>query len=292
MGNNNSTNTNDINELLNRIFPGSLATVIVVALAIAGLSRVGCSNIVTPAGHEGYIKTKPLLGVAEFDGIQIGPTSTGWVWRRDVLNADVRPKTYSESMEILTASGLQLRFRAHARIQLRTGSIKDVVERFGGAHWYESNVQQQFRSVVRSKVQPLKPFEVKDQMEQLGSDMLGELQKRYEKTPIDFLSLDIGNIEYPDIVVESVVRKFVTKEDNERKDVELKIAQREIDIGIAEAQGVSDSQKIVSTTLDSMFLQYEALKAIEKLADSKNTTFLIMPFSKNGTAPLIMNMDK
>jgi hypothetical protein len=37
-----------------------------------------------------------------------------------------------------------------------------------------------------------------------------------------------------------------------------------------------------------MFLQFEALRAIEELAGSPNTTFLMMPMGKNASTPVLM----
>ena len=273
-------------------WPYVVGVVVVIGLAFAGIQRVGCVNVTTPPGHQGYIKSNPIFGEAEYVGIQKGPTSTGWVWRQKVVNIDTRERTYSEGMRILTAERLELSFRAHARIKLREGSVKAVVEKFGGADWYQANVQQQLRSVMRPKVQELKAFEVKNRMAEIAQAVLRDMQKRYAKTPIEFLSVDIGDIQYPGVVVQSLVRKFVTNEDNERKDIELRIARRQIDIGIAEARGVADAQLIIRTTLDPMFVQYEALKAVEKLAGSKNTTFIVAPYSSGSQSPIIMSLDK
>jgi len=270
--------------------PAAVAAGILTVVLVAGLSRAGCVNVYTPAGHEGYLKSKPIFGAAEFVGIQVGPTSTGWVWRQEVVNIDVRPKTYSEVMTIPTKDRLQLSFRAHARIRLRRGRVKDVVEKFGGENWYKANVQDQFRSAVRAEVQQLKAFEVKSRMSEISDAVLAAMKVRYKDDPVEFLSINIGNIEYPEKVVAAVVDKFVTNEDNDRKDIELKIAQRQIEIGIAEAQGVADAQQIIRTTLDPMFLQYKALKAIEDMAESPNTTFLVMPYSENGNQPMILSL--
>lgn len=275
-----------------RLLYAAMPFVLAGIIGLSIVNRVGCVNLPTPPGHEGYIKSRPIVGAAEFKGIQHGPTSTGWKWRLAVINIDMRPRTYSESMRIITAERLELKFRAHARMRLRRGSVRQVVEKFGGANWYQANVQQQLRSVMRSKVQRLKAFEVKSRMAEIAGDVLKDMQKRYAKTPIELLSVDIGDIQYPTVVVKSVVRKFVTNEDNERKDIELRIAQRQIDIGIAEAKGVADAQTVITTTLDPMFVQYEALKAVEQLAGSKNTTFIVMPMGKSGNAPIIMNVGK
>ena len=273
-----------------KALPAAAAAVILTVIVVAGLSRVGCVNAQTPPGHEGYIKSKPLFGSAEFVGTQAGPTSTGWVWRQEVVNVDMRPRTYSEAMTIPTKDRLQLSFLAHARIRLRRGSVQRVVDKLGGENWYRANVQDQFKSAVRAEVQPLKAFQVKGQMREIGDAVLAAMNARYKDTPVEFMAVNIGDIQYPDKVVQAVVGKFVTNEDNDRKDIELEIAQRQIDIGIAEAEGVSDAQQIIRTTLDPMFLQYKALKAIEGLAGSSNTTFVVMPYSDRGGMPIIMNL--
>jgi regulator of protease activity HflC (stomatin/prohibitin superfamily) len=275
-----------------RAVSGFMLTAILLTITLMVFSRVGCANHHTPPGHEGYVRSKPIAGAGKFVGILRGPTSTGWVWRQDVINIDVRTQTYSEDMSIVTAERLNINFKAHARIRLRAGSVKDVVEKYGGPDWYKLNVREQYRSEVRAAVQSLDAFSVKNRSVEIAETVMKAMSTRYADSPIEILSVDIGEIVYPDVVVQSVVRKFVTNEDNDRKNIELKIAQREIDIGIAEAEGVADAQRIIRTTLDPMFLQYEALNAIEQMADTPNTTFVIVPYDKSGAAPMILNLDK
>ncbi|MBK9030562.1 MAG: hypothetical protein IPL61_04350 [Myxococcales bacterium] len=259
-----------------------------IALAVV---YAGCRNHHTPAGHVGYVRSRPFLGAGAFVGTITGPTSTGFVWRREVVNIDVRPNTYSEVMKIPTRNRLEVELRAHARIRLDPNKVRDVVETYGGAKWYENNVRDQYRSAVRDKVQRLDVFDVKNEMRAIGDEVLTDMQLRYRDSGIEFLSVDVGDIVYPQGVVESVIAKFVTNEENERKDVELEIAQRQIEIGIAEAKGIADAQRIIRTTLDPMFLQFEALRAIEELASSPNTTFVIMPMNPHGSsAPMILQI--
>jgi len=274
-----------------RLAPLVAAAFIFLLLVGFGLSRVGCANHHTPPGHVGYLKSRPIFGAGEFIGIQRGPTSTGWVWRQEVVNIDVRPRTFSEEMTIPTRNRLELVLRAHGRIRLRPDRARVAVEKYGGENWYVNNVRDQYRATVRDKVQKLDVFQVKDDMRRIGDEVLANMRARYADTPIEFLSVDLGDITYPKGVVDSVIAKFVTNEENERKDIELDIAQRQIDIGIAEARGIADAQQIIRTTLDPMFLQFEALRAIEEMADSPNTTFIMTPMGQNGTAPFIMVQD-
>ncbi len=266
---------------------GGVVVVGAVGVAIAG---AGCRNQHTPAGHVGYVKSRPFVGAGEFVGTQDGPTSTGFAWRLEVVNLDVRPNTFSEQMSIPTRNRLEVQLRANARIRIDPKKVRDIVETYGGADWYANNVRDQYRSAVRDKVQQLDVFDVKDHMRAIGDDVLADMQTRYADTGIIFLSVDVGDIVYPKGVVDSVIAKFVTNEENERKDVELEIAQRQIEIGIAEAEGIADAQRIIRTTLDPMFLQFEALRAIEELATAPNTTFFIMPMGKDGSSPVIMQL--
>jgi hypothetical protein len=277
---------------LGKLAPQIFGGVLLVLAIVFGVSRVGCGNHHTPPGYVGYVKTVPFVGAGEYVGTQEGPTSTGYVWRQELINIDVRTRTYSEEMTIPTSNRLQLGLKAHGRIRIRPEKVRDLVEKLGGERWYVNNVQGRFRSSVRDKVQVLEPFEVKDKMREIGDSVLADMQAQFADTPIEFLSVDVGDIQYPGGVTESVIAKFVTNEENERRNIELKIAQRQIEIGIAEAQGMADAQQIIRTTLDAMFLQFEALRAIEELAGSPNTTFMVMPFSRTGNSPVILNLDK
>jgi hypothetical protein len=280
-----------LGQLLKHRIAGVGGGIVVIVLVVAvGVAYAGCNNHHTPAGSVGYIKSRPFLGAGQFVAVQTGPTSTGFAWRLSVTNIDVRPRTFSEDMKIPTRNRLEVQLRAHARIRLDPNRVRVIVETFGGERWYENNVRDQYRSAVRDKVQKLDVFEVKNEMRAIGDEVLADMRTRYEDTGIEFLSIDVGDIEYPQGVVDSVIAKFVTNEENERKDVELEIAQRQIEIGIAEAQGIADAQRIIRTTLDPMFLQFEALRAIEELGSAPNTTFIITPFGKGQNVPFILQL--
>jgi regulator of protease activity HflC (stomatin/prohibitin superfamily) len=278
------------NNPIARYGPAVAGTIIVMVLGVAALSRVGCANHHTPAGHAGYVRSKPLVGAGEFVGTQIGPTSTGWVWRQSMINIDIRPRTYSPEMTIPTKDALQVTLRAHARIKPRPDQVKELVEKFGGENWYASNVEKQFISSVRDKVQRYEALSLKSYMRDIGDQVLKEMREKYKDAPIDFRSVDIGDIKYPEDVVASVVRKVVTNEDKLRAQIQAQIASERIKIKQAEAVGDSKAQEVIRSTLDPMFLQFDALRAMEELAGSKNTTFMIMPFAEDGQAPVIMQM--
>jgi hypothetical protein len=277
-------------KVVSRMGPALAVGSILLLIGLIVLSRVGCVNVHTPPGYEGYVRSNPIAGAGEYIGTQTGPTSTGWVWRQKVTNIDMRPRTYTEQMEIPTSNRLKLALNAHVRIKLKKGGVKQIVEELGGENWYATNVRDRFRGAVRDQVQRLDQFEVKNEINEIGTRVLAQMQEKYKATPIEFVSVNIGDMQYPDAVVDSVTRKFVTMEENERKDIELRIAQKQIEIGKAQATGTRDAQQIIRTTLDGMYLQFEAIKAIESLSSSPNTTVVITPYSPGGQAPIIMSL--
>ena len=63
--------------------------------------------------------------------------------------------------------------------------------------------------------------------------------------------------------------------------------KQEADRKRIEAQGIADFQKIVSTGLNPMLLQWKGIEATEELAKSPNTKIVVVGNTKDGL-PLIL----
>lgn len=89
---------------------------------------------------------------------------------------------------------------------------------------------------------------------------------------------------------------------NERNDIavnEIKIEQQEqliqvekqkAQIRVEEAKGISESQKIIDSSLTTNYLQYLAIQAQEKMAGSPNHTQIYIPVGNNGI-PIVKAID-
>jgi len=100
--------------------------------------NTGCTNPHTPAGNEGYVYEEPrIFGTGGFRGVIKGPANFGAsFWRNRVTNIDLRPLTYDEDLKILAKDDLNVAFRFHAVISIAPGSVKEVVQNYGGKNWY------------------------------------------------------------------------------------------------------------------------------------------------------------
>jgi regulator of protease activity HflC (stomatin/prohibitin superfamily) len=252
------------------------------------LLATACTNPETPAGHEGYVFERPrVMGKGGFRGIVTGPGNYGVsVFRNQVINIDLRPKTYTEQFEILAKDDLNISFQFHAIIGLAEGRVEDVVVKYGAEQWYARFVREPFRTFVRNAVQRYDSRQVKANREIVAGQVQEELQRHLEATPFQLVSLVVGNIDYPEIVAKAVEAKLAAQQFLEEKETQKLIAQRDAEIRIEEAKGIAEAQKIINATLTPNYLQHEAIRAQEQMAASPNHTTVYIPVGTNGL-PLV-----
>ncbi len=241
---------------------------LLVALTGVAVDALGGTNPYTPPGHEGYVTHQPLVfGQRVFVGGQVGPASPGFRWRQYATNIDMRPRTLSEHMEIFSSDNLEVSFEVHARIRLREGTVQEVVERYSGNDWYENNARRPYRTAVREIVRQHPAFAIKDRSEELAALILARLRGEFAQTPIDFMSISIGNITYPESVERQVVANLAAEQRRQRMEVERRIATLRAQIRETHARGDSRAQEIEQETLTSLYVQHEAAELYRALAD-------------------------
>ncbi len=268
-------------------------------VAIIGLGAIGasaCTNPEVPAGHEGYIFYTPLLfGKMEFRESLPGPATTGISWRLSSTNIDMRARSFKEDFKLLTAENLSVEFEVNTRIRLRPGTVQDVVENWGGVDWYEWNVKERLRTVVREQVTEFSALAIQLETPKVRAHIEEKLRELIEKTadgkssPIMIESVDIGEIHFPEEVAAAIERKIATKQELQRQRFVLAKTKKEAAIVVLEAIRVAKQQLIISSTLDPLYVQQRAIQVYRRLAKSDNQTTILLPNSDKGTAlPLIL----
>lgn len=255
-----------------------------VIILFALMFSFGCTNPSTPPGHEGYVKENPrIFGKGGFKGALTGPANYGVsLWRNEVINVDFRPQTYGETFNILAKDELNISFRFQTIIKIKPGFIKDVVEEYGGADFYERYVKEPLRSMVRKNVQQLESRQVKEKRREIADEVNRELQEYLSNTPFIVVATAVGNIDYPKVVTEAVEKKLAAQQLLEEKETQKEIAKKDAEIKIEEAKGIAEAQKIINATLTQNYLQHEAISAQLKMADSPNHTTVYIPAGANG----------
>jgi regulator of protease activity HflC (stomatin/prohibitin superfamily) len=265
-----------------------LFTILVLATMAA------CSNPETPAGFEGYVYHVPwVFGKSEYRGTLRGPSSTGLSWRLYVENIDMRAKSFIEKFSLLTEDNLSVSFEVTTRIELKPGSVKAVVEDWGGADWYEWNVKEPLRTVVRRQVVIVSATDIQLQTDKVGLAIFAQLEERYKSTPFHILSVDIGHIEFPAEVTAAIQLKIAKEQELERQEFVLAKTRKEAAIRVLEALKAAKQQRIISSTLDPLYVQRRAVEVYRKLAQSSNKTIMVLPTTQDGTGmPQVMTQGR
>jgi regulator of protease activity HflC (stomatin/prohibitin superfamily) len=267
-----------------------LISVVLAGLLGAGaVASTGCTNPEVPAGHEGYIYYTPLIwGKMEYRESLRGPASTGLSWRLFVENIDMREKNYPEQFELLTKDDLTVGFEVNTRIRLQAGKVKDVVENWGGENWYAWNVQEPLRTIVRREVMKVSAGDIQLETDKISLGIKAELDRLYGDSPIQILSVDMGQFEFPEQVTAAIEEKIAAQQELERQRYILAKTKKDAAIRVLEAIKVARQQSIISSTLDPLYVQREAVQTYRKLAQSSNKAFVVLPNTSDGTAmPLV-----
>jgi len=181
-----------------------------------------------------------------------------------------------------------VKFQASTRIQLRPGSVRAVVEEWGGADWYVWNVKESLRTSIRREVMEVSAIDIQLKTDVVRQRIFDKLTARYENAPVQILSVDIGNIEFPKEVTDAIQAKIAKQQELERQEFVLAKTRKEAAIKVLEALKVAKQQRIISTTLDPLYVQRRAVEVYRLLAQAPNKTYLMLPTQDDGSMmPLV-----
>jgi regulator of protease activity HflC (stomatin/prohibitin superfamily) len=258
----------------------NLLSFFVLALGLAA----GCTNPEVPQGYEGYIYKEPItFGKMEFRESLRGPATTGVSWRLYTVNVDMRAKSYKEDFQLLTHDNLNVSFEVNTRIKLKDGSIKEIVEEWGGAKWYEWNVQERLRTIVREMVTRVSATDIQLETPKVRQMIAEQLTAAFAGTPMIIERVDIGQIQFPKEVAEAISRKIAKQQELQQQDFVLAKTTKEAAIRVLEALKVAKQQRIISSTLDPIYVQMRAVQVYKALSASVNRTIIMLPTTPEGT---------
>lgn len=268
-----------------------MKTIKALMLSLAIASGVACTNPETPQGYEGYIYYVPLIfGKMEYRDFQRGAATTGISWRLFVENIDMQARSYPEKFQLLTVDNLSVAFEVDTRVKLHDGNVKEIVEEWGGENWYEWNVKEQLRTIVREVVTEFKATEIQLNTPKVRVRIREQLDAKFKDTPIDILSVDIGEIQFPEEVTRAIELKIGKKEELKRQDFVLDKTRKEAAIHVLGALKKAKEQQIIGSTLDPLYVQQKAVEVYKTLAASKNKTIIMLPNTDTATGmPLVLS---
>ena len=263
-----------------------------IVIAVLGILNSSIRQV-----DAGYVGVKSLFGKVQNDILASGLNFINPLM--DVTNIDIRTlnytmsgvhdegaKTGDDAIKVLTSDGLEVTIDLSVLYRVNPSEAGRLLREVGID--FEDKI---VRPITRTRI---RDNSVYYEAVALYSTKRDEFQARIFKTiEADFKkrgmileNLLVRNITLPASVKSTIEQKINAEQEAQKMQFVLQKEKQEAERKRVEAQGISDYQRIVSSSLNDRQLQYEQIQAMKELAKSANSKIIVMP-SKG--SPLIID---
>lgn len=170
-------------------------------------------------------------------------------------------------------------------IPLTRETVRNSVPNFTAMEAY-STKKEQLKEIIFEKTKSAL-------LDEVGVETTNAQGEKEVEVAIELVNINLRNVSAPLKIKEAISEKLEKQQEEEQKEFELNIERKDAEIKIVEAEGLAESQRIINESLTPAYLQHEAIEAYKDLANSNNTTFIIMPTSTEGAGlPLILQSNR
>ena len=208
-------------------------------LLISILFLYGCGVSVKP-GERG-LRWHPLS-----EGLIKEPLKDGFYWRapwNDVFVYPVQWGSFTEKVDALSSDDLQVIMKSAIIIRPIPEEIYFLAQEVG-SNWYPKVVRPEFLSAVRSVISAYTMVSIPERSTEIAHKIQGVLVEKLKGRHLDIRSIALSDIEWPKVVLDAIERKQAKEQENEQKEFELVIAQKDAEIARRRAKGEGDSLRI------------------------------------------------
>ena len=116
--------------------------------------------------------------------------------------------------------------------------------------------------------------------EKIGAEIRARLTREMEGHGIVVENVLLRDVRLPAQVTAAIEQKIKMKQESEQMEFVLSKAKQEADRLRIEAQGIADSQKIISGSLTETYLQWKFISVMSEIEKGPNKTVVILPFDQ------------
>jgi prohibitin 1 len=232
----------------------------------------------------GEVAVKQRLGSVKNKVYSPGPVAFNFFTTR-ILRVPINLRNIEITSNLPSKEGLTIRSEISILYKINREMTFDIIQGIG-MDYENSLILPVFRSAAaditsqfmakdlhsgeRSRIER----EIKERMDQILKDKGFEIQAVLMKS-----------IVLPEGLSQSIELKLSAEQDAQRILFEIEKERNEAEKKRIQAQGISDSQKILESGLTDRVLKYSAIEAFKQLANSPNAKVIIT----NGDTPFIVN---
>ena len=181
-----------------------------------------------------------------------------------------------KDVPVLTKDGLQLKMDVTIWYRLKKEKACDAYLQYGNIE--EALVIPTIRSDLRAVAAEFSSSDFYAGREVVNAKVLKSLTG-IKSEYFEVVDVKIRNIVLPPQVTKAIQQKLVAQQEAERMKFVLEKERREAERKRVEAQGIADANKIISGSLTPEYLQWYQIEMLRSLANSPNSTFMIVPYS-------------
>lgn len=214
-----------------------------------------------------------------------------------VIKFDVKTQNYTmsaihdegdqegdDAIRVLSSDGLEVVIDLTVLFRVTADKAPTILRTIG-----EDYTNVVVRPIVRTKIRDLAAnYEAvalySSKREEFQQRLFTAIDKEFTKRGFSLEQVLIRNLNLPQSVKAAIESKINAEQESQKMRFVLDKERQEADRKRVEAQGISDYQRILTSTLSDKLLQYEKIKAQKELAASPNAKIIIMD-GKN--SPLI-----
>ena len=259
---------------------------IVGVIAVIVVFTIANPVAVIPAGHVGV---KDFFGYVSSSTLSPGMRIVVPFTR--VIKMSVQTQEFMEVADTPSREGLIINLDVSLLYRLDPAKAAEIYKTVG-SNFREVIVQPQLRSAIREVTAS---YEAKAmysvERERIANEIMALYMKLTEKRGIITDQVLLRKIGLPNTLAAAIQEKLKREQESEQMKFVLQKEQQEAERKRIEAQGIADFQKIVSSGISPMLLEWKGIEATEKLAGSSNTKIVVIGNAKNGL-PLILGGEK
>lgn len=259
-----------------------------IILLLLSVALTSCYRVQPNAGEESVLIYQPVI--FGHGGVDPTPVSTGAEWcvvSTDHREFNITPVTYQEDFtNMIPKDNTPVNFSVYPKLQIKEGKTPILYKKFK-EKWYENNIQEPFRTMVRDKASKYTMFELASnrdislKLQQELFDDLTALVKKLE-LPVDVNSVTVGAITPPDAVLTETKNTAAQNQSKltqtARASAELARKQAETNKAIADQAYQKQMGMTIEEYLHLRQLEIEKEK-VELIKDKQNVSII---FGGNG----------
>src|SRR5438132_11019387 len=261
-------------------------------MMLSALGLVGCSVYSPDAGHEVVLIEKPwIFGHGGVDSDPVKPGRTFAAITTEGVDVYMQPQKFDTEMhDTMTSDGVPISF--HAIVVLQVTDSVVLIKNFG-PNWYQNNLEEQFKTMVRQAVRKRGMNETAisttalDAIDAEIRDALVEFIKA-KSLPIQLVTMTVGRANPPDSVKHQRI-ETATQEQRIQTERQKKLAEDQRKLSEESRAAADNTYREKMSLSPEQFIQLKTIEMQTEVCGERGKASCT--FIQNGIKP-VYNLNK